>query len=108
MGKAKKKQAEDYSLAEEFGEKPKKKQSASIFSQIKEYISPSVQFTAKKAPITFNVGLSLILFFFYLSIMIVGGPSQPMLFLFTLPTMYILARYIQLERKRSDEQQKSR
>jgi hypothetical protein len=52
----------------------------------------------KHTPITFNVGVAIILFFCYCAISIISVPSAPMLLLVLLPTLYILIRYIKLER----------
>lgn len=54
---------------------------------------------SKKIPITFNLGLTIILFFCYLSISIVAIPTSPALLLIILPTIYIFVRYMKLERE---------
>lgn len=94
------------SLEDEFVEKKQKK--TPLIERIRDFVQPQTNTIQKKAPVTFNVGLAIILFFFYVSIMITGGPSQPMIFLLAIPTLYILARYISLERKRYDGQQQTR
>ena len=101
MGKKKKKS----DLESELPDKKRKK--SSIIDQLKDYIHPPAKTAMQKAPITFNVGLAIILFFFYLSIMIVGGISQPIIFLLILPTLYIIVRYIKLEREQSAAKQQS-
>lgn len=53
----------------------------------------------KRAPLTFNVGIAVILFLCYLSIIFVSLPTQPQLLFILIPTLYILVRYIQLERR---------
>jgi hypothetical protein len=83
----------------------KKHKKPSIFSQLKDYVQPQTQKVTSKAPVTFNVGLAVILFFLYLSIMITGGPSQPIIFLFVIPTLYVLVKYIALERKHYEREQ---
>jgi len=58
---------------------------------------------SKNIPVTFNVGLSVILFFIYLSVLIVGVPKAPILLLVILPTLYIIIRHIKLEREQLGE-----
>lgn len=86
----------------------KKRKKPSLISKLKDFVQPPAKAAIKKVPITFNVGLAVTLFFFYLSIMIVGGPSQPLLFLLIIPTIYIIARYIKLEREQSARIQQPR
>lgn len=57
----------------------------------------------RKVPITFNVGVAIILFFCYLSITFVSLPAAPELLIILIPTLYILVRYIQLERETYDK-----
>lgn len=92
MGKKRNRTLEDEFVTR----KPKK---PSVVDRLRDFAQPPTTAIQKKAPITFNVGLAVILFFFYISIMITGGPSQPVIFLLAVPTLYILARYISLERK---------
>lgn len=94
-------------LEDEFvSKKPKRKQS--LVSKLMDHVEPQKEKVFKRAPITFNVGLAIILFLFYFSIMFVGGPANPMLFLLVIPTLYIIARYIRLERDHRGEQAKTK
>lgn len=107
MGNKKKRNLSE--LESEFMPKDKKpvKKGDSVFTKVKDYFQPDKSLNVKKkVPLTFNVGVALILFFFYFSIMITGGPSQPIIFVLAVPTLYILARYISLERKHYDVEQR--
>lgn len=97
----KKKREEDLGLESELTleepivRRPKvAKRSFDIVASIKSF----VQKPMSRAPMTFNVGIALILFFVYGSLFIVSAPSQPILFVILVPTLYILIRYIRLER----------
>jgi len=57
----------------------------------------------QKVPLTFNVGIAIILFFCYLSITFVSLPTQPQLLIILIPTLYIIARHIKLERETRDD-----
>ena len=65
----------------------------SFTSKLKKLSKPK-----NTAPITFNLGIVIILFFLYLAVTILTAPTQPLLLLIFLPTLYILARYMKLER----------
>jgi hypothetical protein len=52
----------------------------------------------KRTPITFNVGVAMLLVVAYLAITVMSVPEAPFLLLVLLPTLYILIRYIKLER----------
>jgi hypothetical protein len=72
-------------------------------SSFKSKLESLTRSQGKKVPITFNVGVALILFFCYLSITFVSLPTYPQLLIVLLPTLYILIRYIKLERDTYDE-----
>jgi Flp pilus assembly protein TadB len=55
----------------------------------------------KKVPLTFNVALSCILCLIYFSILITVGTYYPLIFIFIIPILYILARQIKLEREQN-------
>ena len=57
----------------------------------------------KDIPMTFNIGLSVLLFFCYLSIMFVSVPTAPSLLIIIIPTLYIIVRHIKLEREQLGE-----
>jgi len=105
MGRKKKVIMEEEDLESEFLPKKIKKSTPIAIHNITNIFSSFKEKTVQRAPITFNIGLSIILFFFYLSIMVVGGPAQPLLFLLIIPTLYIIARYIKLERKQNESKQ---
>ena len=54
--------------------------------------------SGKRVPITFNVGIAIILFFVYVVITFLSLTMTPILLLILLPTLYVLLRYIKLER----------
>jgi hypothetical protein len=83
----------------------KKKKQPRFLTEIQDSFQSASSNVAKRAPITFNIGVSLILFFFYVSIMITSLPSQPILLLLILPTLYIIISHIRLERKYYKQQQ---
>ena len=83
-------------LESELPSKKKKKQS--LWSKIAEFTRPQTMIVKKKAPLTFNVALSAALIFIYLSAMVTVGTQYPVIFIFILPVIYILARQIKLER----------
>lgn len=83
-------------LESELPHKKKKKQS--LWSKIAEFTRPQTMVVKKKAPLTFNVALSAALIFIYLSAMVTVGTQYPVIFIFILPVIYILARQIKLER----------
>ena len=83
-------------LESELPSKKKKKQS--LWSKIAEFTRPQTMVVKKKAPLTFNVALSAALIFIYLSVMVTVGTQYPVIFIFILPVIYILARQIKLER----------
>ena len=83
-------------LESELPSKKKKKQS--LWSKIAEFTRPQTMVVKKKAPLTFNVALSAALIFIYLSAMVTVGTQYPVIFIFILPVIYILARQIKLER----------
>ena len=83
-------------LESELPSKKKKKQS--LWSKISEFTRPQTMIVKKKAPLTFNVALSAALIFIYLSAMVTVGTQYPVIFIFILPVIYILARQIKLER----------
>ena len=83
-------------LESELPSKKKKKQS--LWSKIAEFTRPQTMIVKKKAPLTFNVALSAALIFIYLSAMVTVGTQDPVIFIFILPVIYILARQIKLER----------
>ena len=83
-------------LESELPSKKKKKQS--LMSQFMELVKPQTMVVKKKAPLTFNVALSAALIFIYLSAMVTVGTQYPVIFIFILPVIYILARQIKLER----------
>ena len=57
----------------------------------------------KGVPVTFNVGLSVILFVVYFIVLIVGMQRDPYLLFIIIPTLYILIRHIKLEREQLGE-----
>jgi len=57
----------------------------------------------KGVPVTFNVGLSVILFVIYFMVLIVGMQRDPYLLFIIIPTLYILIRHIKLEREQLGE-----
>lgn len=77
-----------------------KERKPSFLSKLKNFTKSQ----RKKAPVTFNVGIAIILFFIYLSVTFVSIPTFPQLLLVLVPTMYILLRYIKLERDTYDEE----
>ena len=83
-------------LESELPSKKKKKQS--LWSKIAEFTRPQTMVVKKKAPLTFNVALSAALIFIYLRAMVTVGTQYPVIFIFILPVIYILARQIKLER----------
>ena len=83
-------------LESELPSKKKKKQS--LWTKIAEFTRPQTMIVKKKAPLTFNVALSAALIFIYLSAMVTVGTQYPVIFIFILPVIYILARQIKLER----------
>ena len=83
-------------LESELPSKKKKKQS--LWSKIAEFTRPQTMVVKKKAPLTFNVALSAALIFIYLSAMVTVGTQYPVIFIFILPVIYIVARQIKLER----------
>jgi len=83
----------------DFEEDVKKK--TSFISKLKKF----AEGPKRKVPITFNLGLAIILFFCYLSVTFVSIPTTPALLIVLLPTLYILLRYIKLERDTYDEKQ---
>ena len=84
-------------LESELPSKKKKKQS--LWTKIAEFTRPQIMVVKKKAPLTFNVALSAALIFIYLSAMVTVGTQYPVIFIFILPVIYILARQIKLERE---------
>ena len=98
----KNKKPEENDLESELPSK-KKKKNPSFIDTIKDFTKPKTKIAAKKAPVTFNLGVAVILFLFYLSIMIVSRTFAT--FLLILPTLYILARYMKLEREQSAKHQ---
>lgn len=64
-----------------------------LFAKLQKLVKPK-----KQAPVTFNVGIAIILFFVFLGLAVIIVPVQPMLLLLFLPTLYILIRYIKLSR----------
>ena len=85
------------SLEEELPIKTKKKKS--LTDKVFEYIKPQTTVFQRKAPLTFNVALSVALIFVYLSVAITVGPLSPIILIFVLPVLYILARQVKLERE---------
>ncbi len=83
-------------LESELPSKKKKKQS--LWTKLTEFVRPQTMIVKKKAPLTFNVALSAALIFIYLSAMVTVGTQYPVIFIFILPVIYILARQIKLER----------
>ncbi len=83
-------------LESELPSKKKKKQS--LWTKLTEFTRPQTMVVKKKAPLTFNVALSAALIFIYLSAMVTVGTQYPIIFIFILPVIYILARQIKLER----------
>lgn len=78
-----------------------KKPKTSILKRI--FDTSSIKIRKERMPVTFNVGLSIILFFCYLSIFFVIVPNEPIILLVLLPTLYILAHHIKLEREQFGE-----
>lgn len=78
------------------------KKKSSFMSKLREWTKGS----GNRVPITFNVGLAILLFFCYLSVTFVSLPTFPELLLILVPTMYILLRYIKLERDTYDERRR--
>lgn len=99
MGKKKSKEEVEFEIDDD----PKKGPSiiSRLISSIKDSFGGSFgdHSLRKSAPMTFNLGVAIILFFAYLSITIVCIPSQPQLLIVLVPTVYILIRYIKLERE---------
>lgn len=105
MGKKKKKKDDsDFGPISESIEKKK----PSIIDKFREkFIKPQ----KKKLPITFNVGVAILLFVCYFSVLMVSIPMYALtepavlfILLFVLvPTLYILIRYIILEREKYEQ-----
>lgn len=80
--------------------KKKEKRKSRLFNKIAAWLKRKPDTTlSKKIPLTFNVGLAIILFFIYLSILFVVVSSFPAIIFLILPTLYILVKYIKLERE---------
>ena len=77
----------------------KKEKKPSIFSKLKGFSEGR----KSNLPVTFNVGLNIILFLVYFSIMIVSVPTYPALLIIILPTLYVIVRGIKLEREQLGE-----
>jgi len=71
-----------------------------FLSKLREYIKKPIQ----RAPMTFNLGVAVILFFCYISIIIVR-PQLEILLIF-IPTLYIIICYMRLEREKYNEKHK--
>jgi hypothetical protein len=84
-------------LESELPSKKKKKQS--LLSKIVEFARPQTIMVKKKAPLTFNIVLSVALIFIYLNVLVMIGAQVPLIFVFILPIVYILVRQIKLERE---------
>jgi uncharacterized membrane protein len=80
----------------EFEEENKK---LTFAERVKAVLRPD---NKKHTPISFNVGVAVILFFIYLIISFVSLPAAPALLIVLIPTLYILLRYIRLERDKGD------
>lgn len=91
MSKRRRRRSSDKKLKDLLG--PEKK--PSFATKLKNLLKHQ----GKRAPITFNVGVAIILFFSYLSITFVSMPAQPQLLLILLPTLYILVVFIRSERE---------
>ena len=74
----------------------------SILEKIRE-IFKKRDSKVKGVPVTFNVGLSVILFVIYFMVLIVGMQRDPYLLFIIIPTLYILIRHIKLEREQLGE-----
>jgi uncharacterized membrane protein len=90
-------------------EKEEEEKSKTKKTEKKKQQSPKFTFKnplkkqTKKVPLTFNIGLAVILFLSYLSVAFVSLPTFPQLLIIILPTLYILIKYIKLERELYDQ-----
>lgn len=98
MGK--KKKEDEVELPKELRDELTGKSKPSIIKQLsKKLIKPHKE----KVPLTFNTGVAILLFFCYLSITLVSVTTQPQLLIILIPTLYVLVRYIKLEREKYDQ-----
>ena len=104
-----KKQSPVSDLESELPQRNPKRKKQNIFTQLINSVKSFTKKTTQRAPITFNIGLSLILFFSYISMLVVGltsGITQPIFLLLIVLTLYIIIRYVKLERERDVQQQR--
>lgn len=69
------------------------------FNKLREWSKPK----KSDIPISFNVGLTILLLFIYISVVVVSFSSYPMLSLVLLPSIYVFLVFIKHERERSNE-----
>ena len=85
------------SLDLDFEEEKKK----TFIDKLKEFVYPRQKVFQPRKSLSFNVGVAIILFFIYSLITLVSIVSFVYALLVLIPTLYILIRYIKLERENS-------
>ena len=104
MKKKEKKKRIEWVIPEEEEEKEEEEDKPSLLDQIRDAVSVSYNpFSKPRVPLTFGMGVAIILFFTYLSIAFVCLQNYPFLLFIIIPTLWALARLIKLERERYEE-----
>lgn len=91
-----------------FKSKPKKdvidEENPPTKKRFEDFFKNNESSAKKKIPITFNVGLAIMLFLTYLSVILVSLPSQPIVLVVAVPTLYLLVVFIRNERRRVESE----